>query len=223
MKVVTDSIVKSHYQVALPLNRSQQNMWKNQKIVEQRTQNLKSRVKKDPLFQQQYTDLMNEIISKAFAEVPLEELTHSDGRSGFTPHFDVYHPQKGKICVVFDCEAWYIESFERDDGTSNGIDSHYYGKLYGLHLETGVAYGVSGDLALMTLTFYNLNRNGTTAKAGEHGSWAILSTPENLLSLSLTGHKGVRFHSILQPTNFMCSDVVLTVSKLLFLNFKNHI
>lgn len=87
-------------------------------------------------------------------------------------------------------------------------------------METGVAYGVSGDLALMTLIFYNLNRNGTTAKAGEHGSWAILSTPENLLSLSLTGHKEVRFHSILQPTNFMCSDVVLTVSKLSFLNLK---
>lgn len=51
---------------------------------------------------------MNDIVSKGYAEqVPTEELARGDGRLWYIPHRGVYHPRKGKICVVFDCAATF--------------------------------------------------------------------------------------------------------------------
>ena len=110
MKLVQDSakLVDGHYQVALPLRKSCVNMLNNRKVAEQRALNLKRRFKRDSLFQQQYTDFMNDMVAKGYAEqVPSVELARSDGRLWYIPHHGVYHPQKGKICVVFDCAATF--------------------------------------------------------------------------------------------------------------------
>ncbi|KAK0132610.1 Zinc finger MYM-type protein 1 [Merluccius polli] len=110
MKLVQDSakLVDGHYQVALPLRKSCVNMPNNRKVAEQRALNLKRRFKRDSLFQQQYTDFMNDMVAKGYAEqVPSVELARSDGRLWDIPHHGVYHPQKGNICVVFDCAATF--------------------------------------------------------------------------------------------------------------------
>lgn len=39
--------------------------------------------------------------------VPLDQLTQSNGKVWYIPHHGVYHPQKGKLRVVFDCAASY--------------------------------------------------------------------------------------------------------------------
>lgn len=110
MKLVRDSVklLNGHYQIALPLRDNQVRMPNNRKIAEQRAVNLCRRFKKDVSFQKQYTDFMNDIVSKGYAEqVPAEELTRDDGRLWYIPHHGVYHPRKGTIRVVFDCGATF--------------------------------------------------------------------------------------------------------------------
>lgn len=96
MELVSQSakLVDGHYQVALPLRKSKVNMPNNRKVAEQHALNLQRRFKKDSSFWQQYTDFMNDIISKGYAEqVPTEELERSDGRLWYIPHHGVYHPR----------------------------------------------------------------------------------------------------------------------------------
>ncbi|XP_070548347.1 uncharacterized protein [Ptychodera flava] len=51
---------------------------------------------------------MEGIIDKGYAErVPQEELEGNPGKKWYLPHHGVYHPQKQKIRVVFDCGAEY--------------------------------------------------------------------------------------------------------------------
>lgn len=109
MRLVQDSakLVDGHYQIALPL-RSSVAMPNNRKVAEQRIVNLKRRFKKDSSFHQQYTDFMNDMVTKGYAEqVPSDELARTDGRLWYIPHHGVYHPQKEKIRVVFDCAATF--------------------------------------------------------------------------------------------------------------------
>ncbi len=110
MKLAADSakLVNGHYQVALPLRDNQLKMPNNRKVAEQRAVILKRRFMKDSLFHQQYTDFMNDMVMKGYAEqVPAEELSHEDGKLWYIPHHGVYHPQKAKIHVVFDCAATF--------------------------------------------------------------------------------------------------------------------
>lgn len=51
---------------------------------------------------------MNDVISKGYAErVPDDDLGRCDGRVWYVPHHGVYHPQKRKLRVVFDCGATF--------------------------------------------------------------------------------------------------------------------
>lgn len=110
IKLVKDSVklLNGHYQIALPLRHSQVRMPNNRKVAEQRAVNLYRRFKKDASFREQYTDFMNDVVLKGYAEqVPAEELARGDGRLWYIPHHGVYHPRKGTIRVVFDCGATF--------------------------------------------------------------------------------------------------------------------
>ena len=49
---------------------------------------------------------MTELIKKGYAErIPEDELITEDGKVWYIPHHGVYHPQKPKIKVVFDCSS----------------------------------------------------------------------------------------------------------------------
>ncbi|XP_078665802.1 uncharacterized protein LOC144908142 [Branchiostoma floridae x Branchiostoma belcheri] len=60
-------------------------------------------------FKEDYTKFMETVIEKGYAErVPHEEMEDTNsGRVWYIPHHGVYHPQKKKIRVVFDCAAPY--------------------------------------------------------------------------------------------------------------------
>lgn len=83
MELVTQSTkpVDGHYQAALPLRKSKLNMPNNRKVAEQRALNLQRRFKRDLSLLQQYSNFMNDMISKGYAEkVPTAELERIDGR-----------------------------------------------------------------------------------------------------------------------------------------------
>ena len=54
----------------------------------------------------EYKRFMTEVLEKGYAEkVPMEQLQRKDGQVWHIPHHGVYHQQKGKLRVVFDCAA----------------------------------------------------------------------------------------------------------------------
>lgn len=102
----TVKLVEGHYNVALPLRDRKVSMPNNRKIAEQRTLNLKRRFSRDTSFHKDYTTFMNDLITNGYAErVPHSDLERTDGKVWYIPHHGVYHPQKKKIRVVFDCGA----------------------------------------------------------------------------------------------------------------------
>ena len=110
MNSVTNTVkhLNGHYQISLPLRHSTICMPNNKKIVEQRLQLLKRKLKKDPAFFNDYYTFMNELFVKNYAEkVPDEERIRNDGKVWYIPHHGVYHPVKRKLRVVFDCGATY--------------------------------------------------------------------------------------------------------------------
>ncbi|XP_046556804.1 uncharacterized protein LOC124266040 [Haliotis rubra] len=95
-----------HYTIGLPFRSDNVKLPNNSSQALQRLGNLKSKMKKDADFYSDYTDFMAKIIDKGYAEqVPSNEFYRGDGREWYIPHHGVYHPQKQKIRVVFDCSA----------------------------------------------------------------------------------------------------------------------
>lgn len=110
IEIVTDSLKleKGHYSIGLHLRNKDVCMPDNKIIAEQRALNLKKRLKKDVSLHSEYTVFIKDINSKGYAErVLAEDLGRSDGKVWYIPHHGVYHPQKGKLCVVFDCGATF--------------------------------------------------------------------------------------------------------------------
>ncbi len=51
---------------------------------------------------------MADMLNKGYAvKIPETQLKGQDGAAWYIPHHGVYHPQKKKLCVVFDCAATY--------------------------------------------------------------------------------------------------------------------
>ncbi len=110
MKLVTKSatLVDGHYSVGLPFRQDDVKMPNNKMVAEQRALSLKRRFIRDSSFHADYTNFMSDIISKGYAErVPVVDLERCDGRVWYIPHHGVYHPQKRKMRVVFDCGATF--------------------------------------------------------------------------------------------------------------------
>lgn len=97
-----------HYTMALPLRHKDSKMPNNKKVAEQRVLNLRRKFTKNHQFHSDYTNFMNDIISKGHVErFYVENLERYDGRVWHIPHHGVYHPHKKKIRVVFDCGATF--------------------------------------------------------------------------------------------------------------------
>ncbi|KAK0135648.1 hypothetical protein N1851_028511 [Merluccius polli] len=104
-------LVDGHYSIALPLKDRNFSMPNNRIIAEQRVLNLKRRFVKEPSFHKDYVESMNNLIESGFAErVPDTDLERNDGKVWYIPHHGVYHPQKRKMRVVFDCGASFKEA-----------------------------------------------------------------------------------------------------------------
>lgn len=96
-----------HYEIGLPLRERDIKMPNNKARAEERAAHLKQKLKKNPEFCEDYTNFMEDMISNEYAEeVPHEEYS-SECCKWYIPHHGVYHPQKKKLRVVFDCSAKY--------------------------------------------------------------------------------------------------------------------
>ena len=84
--------------------------WKGIKIPNNETQalkrmyQLKTRLKKDSSFFQDYQCFMDDLVANGFSKKATSPST--DDSTWYLPHHGVYHPGKpGKTRVVFDCNA----------------------------------------------------------------------------------------------------------------------
>lgn len=100
--------VDGHYSIGLPLRNKAVKMPNNQSAVVQRAENLKKKLVKNKDFHREYQSFMSDLLTKGYTvEVPKEQSVSENERVWYIPHHGVYHPQKGKLCVVFDCAASY--------------------------------------------------------------------------------------------------------------------
>ena len=109
VKKMTDGIKQGedgHFQMPLPLKDDKISMPNNKTVAMQRLRGLKARLVRNEAYRRDYTGFMEASLAKGYAEkVPSEELKLNDGRVWYIPHHGVYHPQKKKIRIVFDCSA----------------------------------------------------------------------------------------------------------------------
>ncbi|XP_070549367.1 uncharacterized protein [Ptychodera flava] len=97
-----------HYQVPLPFRKDNVMLPDNRTVAEYRLNQLKKRFKRDEAYYREYAAFIEGIVEKGYAErVPQSALQGHDGKKWYLPHHGVYHPQKRKIRVVFDCSAEY--------------------------------------------------------------------------------------------------------------------
>lgn len=99
---------ESHYSIGLPLGDKDVCMPDNKIIAEQPKEKIKKGCFTSFLICCFHAVFMKDLISKGYAErVLAEDLGRSDGKVWYIPHHGVYHPQKGKLRVVFDCGATF--------------------------------------------------------------------------------------------------------------------
>ena len=103
----TTKLVDGHYEIGLPIRNPDKEFINNLSQVEQRAAHLKRRFEKDSNYHEKYTQCINEMLQKNYAEeVPEDELSAEP--VWYIPHHGVVHQQKGKLRVVFDCGATYM-------------------------------------------------------------------------------------------------------------------
>lgn len=91
-------LMDGHYYISLPTKKLCVQMPNNRSVVLQRTLNLQHKLKRNPVFHEEYTAFMTDIVTKGYAvEVPTTQLNRQDGRLWYIPHHGVYHPQKKKL------------------------------------------------------------------------------------------------------------------------------
>ncbi|XP_043220532.1 uncharacterized protein LOC122380948 [Amphibalanus amphitrite] len=97
-----------HLEMPLPLKDEKLRLPNNRTAAMQRLKGLKAKLVRNESYRRDYVGFMEATLAKGYAEeVPNEELKVNDGRVWYIPHHGIYHPQKDKIRVVFDCSAAY--------------------------------------------------------------------------------------------------------------------
>ncbi|XP_050416044.1 uncharacterized protein LOC126829914 isoform X3 [Patella vulgata] len=108
---VSDSIIldsSGHYQIDIPFKDNNVVLPKNFNMALDRLESLRRKFRKNQKFHEDYTNFMNSMFEKSYAEeVPKEEINCDNDRLWFIPHHAVVHKQKGKLRVVYDCSAKY--------------------------------------------------------------------------------------------------------------------
>ena len=94
-----------HYEVSIPFREYPPPLEDNIDVAKQRLARLKTRLVNDEALHAMYTDSMQDLLSRGYAEeVPAEEASPSV--VWYLPHHAVLNPNKpGKLRVVFDCSA----------------------------------------------------------------------------------------------------------------------
>lgn len=100
---------EGHYHLPIPFRNNNINLPNNKGTAQQRLLYLKKKLLKDPELHKKYSNEMDNLFNKQFAEqVPYHELHKNDGAVWYIPHHPVKHPKKPeKFRIVFDCAAIY--------------------------------------------------------------------------------------------------------------------
>ena len=96
-----------HYEMPLPFKHQNVQLPNNYAQAEKRLTGLKRRLKADDRYCADYCSFMADIISKGYARKVNDEFKDEVGRTWYLPHHGIYHPQKSKVRVVFDCSATF--------------------------------------------------------------------------------------------------------------------
>ncbi len=100
------SFKDGHYVSDLPFKQSPV-FPDNRSMALSRLESLKKLLSKSELLRE-YTAFMDALEKRGYAErVPEDKLDRPDGKQWYVPHHAVFHPQKRKLRVVFDCSARY--------------------------------------------------------------------------------------------------------------------
>ena len=102
------TLQEERYCLKLPFKRPDVHLPNSFKVAKQRILGLKKRFMSNPEFHKEYSNSLNDVIEKGYAEkVPLEQSQGRPGKVWYIPHHGVYHPRKGSLRVVFDGGATY--------------------------------------------------------------------------------------------------------------------
>lgn len=103
--------MEHRYEVALPWRTDRPRLPDNRQLAQIRLEALKRRLSRDPHLRTAYTMVLNDYLSKGYAERIPEDEVATKGEVWYIPHHAVCHPRKpGKVRVVFDCQAVHHET-----------------------------------------------------------------------------------------------------------------
>ncbi|KAK0154050.1 hypothetical protein N1851_003872 [Merluccius polli] len=108
METATSSIIfkNGHYHLPLPFRDKNVVLPNNYEVAAQRILNLAKKFNRDTAYAAEYKIFMDDVLGKGYAQkVPQERLQRNDGHVWYIPHHGVYHKQKKKLRVVFDCSS----------------------------------------------------------------------------------------------------------------------
>ena len=106
----TIQLENGHYVMGLPWKDHLPCFPNNRALAENRLNGLNRKLIKDRALYDEYVKFIDNLEENSYAEkVPYDEVALDDwqGRVWYLPHHPVWHPQKKKIRVVFDCSATY--------------------------------------------------------------------------------------------------------------------
>ena len=142
-----------HYEIELPFREHDPSFPDNREQAYQRIIGTKKRLKNRPDLHREYSDFMDRMIKKGYAErIPEHELQTNPGKAWYLVHHGVYHKEKGKLRVVFNCSLRY-RGTSLNDKLLQGPDlaNDLLGIL--LRFRQGLV-AVTGDIEQM---FYQVN------------------------------------------------------------------
>ena len=99
--------VDGHFELPLPRRHDDQILPNNKEMALKRLKPLEKRFIRDKNFKAQYSEQIQSMIDKNYAEVVDETRKNFSNRTWFIPHHAVVNPKKSKLRVVFDCSAEY--------------------------------------------------------------------------------------------------------------------
>ena len=99
--------VDGHFELPLPWRHDDQILPNNKEMALKRLKPLEKRFIRDKNFKAQYSEQIQGMIDKNYAEVVDETQKNFSNRTWFIPHHAVVNPKKSKLRVVFDCSAEY--------------------------------------------------------------------------------------------------------------------
>ena len=131
IKVMEEGIMvdDEQYSMPLPFNHNKKKLFNNKTLVANRTMSLKRKLERDSAYSQEYTQFVEDMIRKGFAEEVHDSDEVINQPAWYLPHFGVFHKTKGKIRVVFDCSARY-QGISLNDALLKGPD--YINSLVGI-------------------------------------------------------------------------------------------